>query len=55
MMLKDLRLAQQAAQSVGAATPLSSEACQLYTIFARGGNEGLDFSAIIKMMADETG
>ncbi len=55
MMLKDLRLAQQAAQSVGVATPLSSEACQLYTIFARGGNEGLDFSAIIKMMAGETG
>jgi 3-hydroxyisobutyrate dehydrogenase len=50
MMLKDLRLAQTAAQSVGAATPLGAEASQLYTLFAGQGNEGLDFSAIIKMM-----
>jgi len=50
MMLKDLKLAQGAAQSVGAATPLGAEACQLYTLFAREANEGLDFSAIIKMM-----
>ena len=32
-------------------TPLGAEACQLYDLFARGGNEGLDFSAIIKMIA----
>jgi 3-hydroxyisobutyrate dehydrogenase len=50
MMLKDLRLAQGAAQTVGAATPLGAEATQLYTLFAREENEGLDFSAIIKMM-----
>ncbi len=55
MMLKDLRLAQQAAQSVGLPTPIASEACQLYTLFARNENEGLDFSAIIKMMAAEIG
>jgi 3-hydroxyisobutyrate dehydrogenase len=51
MMLKDLRLAQQAAQAVGATTPLGAEAYQLYNLFASNGNEGLDFSAIIKMMA----
>jgi 3-hydroxyisobutyrate dehydrogenase len=50
MMLKDLRLAQGAAQAVGAATPLGAEATQLYTLFTQQENEGLDFSAIIKMM-----
>ncbi len=35
MMLKDLRLAQGAAQTVGAATPLGAEATQLYTLFAQ--------------------
>ncbi len=50
MMLKDLRLAQSAAQAAGAATPLGAQACQLYSLFAREANEGLDFSAIIKMM-----
>ena len=51
MMLKDLRLAQAAAQATGAATPLGAEAHQLYNLFAADGNEGLDFSAIIKMIA----
>lgn len=50
MMLKDLRLAQGAAQTVGATTPLGAEAAQLYALFAREANEGLDFSAIIKMI-----
>jgi 3-hydroxyisobutyrate dehydrogenase len=50
MMLKDLKLAQAAALAVGAATPLGAEAHQLYNLFAREANEGLDFSAIIKMM-----
>ena len=51
MMLKDLRLAQAAALSVGASTPLGAEAFQLYNLFAAGGNETVDFSAIIKMIA----
>ncbi len=51
MMLKDLRLAQETAAAVGAATPLGAEACQLYALFAAAGKEGLDFSAIIKMIA----
>ena len=50
MMRKDLKLAQAAAQSVAAVTPLGSQAYQLYNLFTYGGNEGLDFSAIIKMM-----
>ena len=53
MMLKDLKLAQAAAQLAGASTPLGAEAYQLYSLFAGGGNEGLDFSAIIKMIEGE--
>lgn len=55
MMRKDLRLAQAAAQNVGAVTPLGAGAYQLYNLFTAGGNEALDFSAIIKMMDGEIG
>lgn len=51
MMLKDLELAQNAAQSVDCGTPLGAEAAQIYRLFAEKGNEGVDFSAIIKMIA----
>jgi 3-hydroxyisobutyrate dehydrogenase len=53
MMLKDLRLAQEAAQNSGAATPLSAEAAQLYSLFAAQGGAGLDFSGIIKFLRGE--
>ena len=52
MMLKDLRLAQEAATSAHAAIPLGAEACQLYALFA-GRAAQLDFSAIIKMFRGE--
>ena len=51
MMLKDLRLAQQAASEAGAATPLGAEAAALYAVFANAGNAGLDYSAIIRLIA----
>lgn len=50
MMLKDLRLAQDAATSAGAATELGKHASDLYTRFAESGNEGVDFSGIINMI-----
>jgi 3-hydroxyisobutyrate dehydrogenase len=50
MMLKDLRLAQQAAQAAGVATPLGAEAYQLYALFAAHEKEGLDFSGIIQLI-----
>lgn len=50
LMLKDLKLSQAAAQSVGAPTPLGAEATQLYSLFAAQGHEGMDFSGIIKML-----
>src|ERR1700741_5016360 len=45
MMVKDMRLAQQAAQSVGAVTPLGANAVQLYGLLVKSGAGGLDFSA----------
>ena len=53
LMLKDLKLAQSAAQSVGATTPLGAEAAQLYTLFAAKGHGSLDFSGIIHMLRGE--
>jgi 3-hydroxyisobutyrate dehydrogenase len=50
MMLKDLRLAQAAADSVGAATPIGAEAAALYALFANAGHGSLDFSGIINMI-----
>ena len=53
MMAKDLRLAQDAASSVDVATPLGSEARNLYDLFKGRGHGELDFSAIIKLIAGE--
>lgn len=50
MMLKDLRLAQEAAHSAGAATPLGAEAQALYSMFSSLGGGGKDFSGIIRML-----
>ncbi|ATN35710.1 3-hydroxyisobutyrate dehydrogenase [Rhizobium sp. ACO-34A] len=50
LMLKDLKLAQEAALGCGAATPLGAEAAQLFDLFAKQGNGGRDFSAIIEML-----
>lgn len=50
MMLKDLKLAVEAAQTAGAAVPLGAEATQLYSLFCNGGHAGLDFSGIIRMI-----
>ncbi len=50
MMQKDLKLSQAAADQAGVATPLGAEAAALYTLFVNGGNEGLDYSAIVKLI-----
>ena len=53
LMLKDLRLAMAAAQSVDAYTPMGAEAEELYARFAEAlGGGGKDFSAIIRMIDD---
>lgn len=48
LMVKDLRLAMEAAGTADAAVPLGSRAAELYEEFLAAGNEALDFSAIIK-------
>jgi 3-hydroxyisobutyrate dehydrogenase len=53
MMAKDLRLAQDAAQNVDAPTPMGAQARSLYALFANRGHGGLDFSAIIRMIAGD--
>jgi len=48
LMLKDLRLSQQAAEAVGAATPLGEHATQEYAKFVEDENgAGKDFSAML--------
>jgi 3-hydroxyisobutyrate dehydrogenase len=49
-MLKDLRLAQEAALASGANTPLGAEAAQIYALFESLGHGGDDFSGIINMV-----
>lgn len=50
LMLKDLKLAMQAAAEAGAAVPMGAAAESLYQVFANAGNAGTDFSGIIKML-----
>jgi 3-hydroxyisobutyrate dehydrogenase len=50
MMLKDLRLAQEAAQKAGAATPLGAAAAALYALRENMGHGPEDFSGIIQMI-----
>ena len=48
LMLKDLTLAQDAANTAGAATPLGKHAQEIYKTFDAAGNGGVDFSGIIR-------
>jgi 3-hydroxyisobutyrate dehydrogenase len=55
MMLKDLKLAQEAAAKAGAAAPLGAQAEGLYALFDRLGYGGKDFSAILNLFRGEVG
>ena len=50
LMLKDLKLAQEAAAKSGAATPLGAQAEALYALFDRLGYGGKDFSAVLQLI-----
>jgi 3-hydroxyisobutyrate dehydrogenase len=50
MMLKDLRLAQQAAEASAAATPLGSAAANLYQLFVDEGMGAVDFSGVYRFI-----
>ena len=50
MMLKDLRLAQGAAQAANASIPLGLHAENLYATMEEMGHDGMDFSGIMKLI-----
>lgn len=50
MMLKDLKLAQEAAASAGAATPLGALTESLFAMYVNAGHADADFSGIIRMI-----
>ena len=50
LMLKDLKLAQDAAAHAGAATPLGAQAQAMYALFDRLGYGDKDFSAVLQML-----
>ena len=51
LMLKDLKLAQEAAQAAGASTPLGAAAAQLFALHNAWGEGGTDFSGIIHLLS----
>ena len=51
LMLKDLKLAVEAAGGANASVPMGANAMALYQAFQNSGGGGLDFSAIIRMLA----
>ena len=50
LMLKDLKLAQEAAAKSGASTPMGAQAEAMYALFDNLGYGGRDFSAILQLM-----
>lgn len=50
MMLKDLRLAQEAAADVGASTPLGAQAAAIYSLYCNDGGSEMDFSGVINFL-----
>jgi 3-hydroxyisobutyrate dehydrogenase len=55
MMLKDMRLSQQAAGSVAAATPLASASTAIYQIVAANGYAERDFSCVFNLVSGRLG
>ena len=54
LMLKDLKLAREAALSVHAATALGAHAAEIYDAFAAEGHGAADFSAIINLVRERS-
>lgn len=50
LMLKDLRIAMEAAQAAGAVTPMGAQAAQIYAMMAAAGMGGDDFSGVIRFL-----
>jgi 3-hydroxyisobutyrate dehydrogenase len=54
LMLKDLKLAREAAHSVHAKTALGAHAAEIYAEFAHEGHSGDDFSAIVNLIREQS-
>jgi 3-hydroxyisobutyrate dehydrogenase len=54
LMLKDLKLARKAAESVNVGATLGAQAAQIYEHFAEAGHSGDDFSAIINSVREQS-
>lgn len=52
LMLKDMKLAMEAAREAGAYTPMGAEAEELFERFVNSGNGNKDFSGIIRMIEE---
>jgi 3-hydroxyisobutyrate dehydrogenase len=55
LMLKDLKLAQEAASAAGATTPLGAAAAQMFGLHNAWGEGGTDFSGIIHLIRGRQG
>ncbi len=53
LMLKDLKLSQEAAKAAGASTPLGQHAAEIYAAFEQAGHGGTDFSGIINYLREQ--
>jgi 3-hydroxyisobutyrate dehydrogenase len=53
MMLKDLKLSQDAARASGVITKLGAQAAALYDGYVSSGSAGKDFSGIIRLVRDD--
>jgi 3-hydroxyisobutyrate dehydrogenase len=54
LMLKDLKLAEEAAKQVGAYAPMGAKAEELYQRFVDAGGGNKDFSGLIRMIDDSS-
>jgi 3-hydroxyisobutyrate dehydrogenase len=54
LMLKDLKLAREAALSAKAATALGAHAAEIYEEFAQQGHSASDFSGIINLVREKS-
>jgi 3-hydroxyisobutyrate dehydrogenase len=54
LMLKDLKLAREAAQAVQARTAIGAHAAEIYDRYAAAGHSGSDFSGIINFVREES-
>ena len=54
LMLKDLKLAREAAKSVKVKNAIGAHAAEIYDEFARAGHSGMDFSGIITLIREQS-